>query len=184
MINYKSIGAEYITGAFLGGLALVISLLIGFISGNRMSLVFFRTVINTLLFTGIGIVCIFVIKKFVPEVYQVFSTLNDAENIEIKTEEFKDNTKAESSSTSEIASGINDMTEPETKSSLNHEDKELENEFNILDKQPAEFSDGSDFSSNDSNIENNTRGTVKNKSIKYEPKIAAQAIRTMMKKDE
>jgi hypothetical protein len=189
MINFRNIGVQYLTGILFGLFALVLSLLIGFLSGNRISLVIFRTFLNTFIFSLIGTGCIFIIKRFVPEIYQIISFSDDAENIEIKTEEISgksNSTRKKSkenpeSNSEELKQENPDSAENEMSLNEKRDDTELENEFNVLDKQPSGFS--SENSSNN-NSDNVSSKIIKDNSIKYEPKIAAQAIRTMMKKDE
>jgi hypothetical protein len=178
MINYKNIGVEYLTGALFGLFALLISLLIGFIAGNRITLIIFRTFLNTLIFSAIGAACIFIIKKFVPEMYQVISMSNGTESIEINTNDLSD--KAGSDNRVNV-SGAPENADVSSHEHGNREDSELENEFNAIDKQT---SGNSSFDMKGDNSDNISRDVIKDKTVRYEPKIAAQAIRTMMRKDE
>jgi hypothetical protein len=178
MINYKNIGVEYLSGALFGLFALVLSLVIGFIAGNKISLIFFRTFLNTLIFSVIGTGCVFVVKKFVPEMYQVISLSNDDENIEINTNDLA--VKPDNNNRENITANP-EMVSTSVNEQGNREDTELENEFNSLDK-PSSGNSSFDIKENDT--DNISHDIKKDKSNRYEPKIAAQAIRTMMKKDE
>ncbi len=70
---------------------------------------------------------------------------------------------------------------PDETLAVNREDAKLEREFNDIEKQPDDYS-SVDEGEKVSGI--NSHDVFKDKKIKYEPKIAAQAIRTMMKRDE
>ncbi len=181
MINLRNIDVEYLTGALFGAFALILSVLIGFISGNRISLILFRTFVNVILFSIIGTACMFVIKKFVPEIYQIIDSVNSAENVEVKSEELTNESVNEAENSNEIKSNINESAAQDIPSHDNRDDAELEREFSGVDKHPAEFS-SFDVKEKDLNII--SRDNQHDRRMKYEPKIAAQAIRTMMKKDE
>ena len=183
MINLKSIDIEYIICAAFGIIALIISLVIGAFSGNRAGLVFQRAFITAIIFTVIGFISIFIIKKYVPEVYQLITSGYDNEDLEIKAENpvNQDDKANISDEGAENKSELNNSTESEGSLKISREDTDLENEFTTLDKQSGE-----DYSLNAQQNNSNLfpKDAFKDKKIKYEPKIAAQAIRTMMKRDE
>ena len=61
-----------------------------------------------------------------------------------------------------------------------HKDEVLENEFNEIGEKREEDS----YSNRGNEPAVSSHSILDEKKIKYEPKIAAQAIRTMMKRDE
>ncbi|MBN2040966.1 MAG: hypothetical protein JW864_13055 [Spirochaetes bacterium] len=178
MVNYKNFAIEYITALIFGVLGLLLSLFAGFISGNKIISVFVRSVIITIGFAFIGYICLIIVKKFVPEIYQVFSNIN--ENKEVNLNNDRDNSKG-----SEIDSAENmpetSIAEADSGTETRVPDVELEDQFNTLEKEQA----GESFLSKDKvDAGTASKSFSREKNITYEPKIAAQAIRTMMKRDE
>lgn len=170
MINLKDIDIEYISSAIFGLTGLILSLFIGFISGNAISLVIIRALIITIIFSILGFACILIIKKYVPEIYKIFTSINNNEEVEIKPENLEEDIKDKKPI-------IDSSVSEEINLHEDKRDEELENEFNTFDNQSEEDSYASKRVVDSKNIFNE-------KKIKYEPKIAAQAIRTMLKRDE
>ncbi len=177
MINIGEINIEYKITILFGLGAMVLSFLIGLLAGNAILLVILRTLIFTCAFSAIGFAGLYVIKKYVPEMYEIFDSNYTGQgksysSVEENNEDVDMNMQEESAleSKDEIDDTKNetdDMNEgPVTTERVDISEsdihlKEIENENNRLD-----------FSGN----------TKQN--LKYEPKIAAQAIRTMMKRDD
>lgn len=177
MINFKSLDIEYITGLIFGVLGFVLSILIGFISGNNFVFIVVRSLIIAVIFSLIGYACLIIIKKFVPEIYHVFTSINENQEIDIN-KDISDVAEHESSIENIPEASAADIN---SESDLKIPDMDLENQFNTLEKDKSEESqvnaDGRDSAVISKNISSE-------KNIRYEPKIAAQAIRTMMKRDE
>ena len=185
MINVKNLQFEYKSGLVLGITGFVISLLLGFVSGNSIEVILFRVLIFTILFAFLGYGSFFIIKKYVPEIYQVFSALDNktehksntgntdesnekilTENIPETKEKQETSTESEVKPAQEFTELSNDIT-PEL--NVPDADKTLNDE--ILNSPVEEMN-------------KTAQKLLKDNNIKYEPKIAAQAIRTMMKRDE
>lgn len=160
MISIANI--EVKVGLVLALSAFVISPLVGIVSGISVLVVLIRTVVVTLIFFGLGFGALILIKKFVPEVYEILSS-----------------TPAAAQNPEEIETGV-DQPEEEFSSD-----------------SPEEFDDsgGPNESSYDPGIEPMAetgaagvgkmgRHILEEKNLKYEPKIMAEAIRTMMSRDD
>ncbi len=184
MKSLKDTNKEYLISAGIGLLGMVLSILIGILSGNNISTVIFRSVISVILLSLICFACIYVIKKYVPEIYEAINSARNSENSVVDVEdsagkavnkgENADRENANNTYPEESASSIPDMT-----AAVNREDSKLEREFTDIEKQAE----------NQSSINDNIPGKksgdfFRDRKINYEPKIAAQAIRTMMKRDE
>jgi hypothetical protein len=181
MIDLKKIDIKFVFSAVFGIIALILSVFAGIFSGNGLSTIIFRTFTNTILFSVIGFFCLLVFKKFVPEVYQIIESLNNPEvevNVNSSAKENEPGKAQDENKEYEdkgAQASISDNVSLET----SRNDKELESTFNTLEKDSYRNS-SSDM---DDNYTANKSGS-KDMKIKYEPKIAAQAIRTMLKKDE
>lgn len=170
MIDIKKISIEYKIAAVFGAVSFVISFLTGILAGNPAGAVIAKSLILTVVFTGIGYVSIFVLKRYVPEVYDIFSSgvLNqdDDGSVDIPDEGAEVVTEPEAGVAGEnldITDKSDEMPEPEK---LNRDDKETE--LHDISNEHVTTEEAKE----------------KEKIFKYEPEIAAQAIRTMMKRDE
>ncbi len=168
MINIKEINREYILSAIFGVSALILSFLIGFLAGNGIGPIIFRSVISMIVFSIIGFAGLYVIKRFVPEVYEIIDSGSTVQidDSDLSIEESEEVVDAEQQEAPPI--------EEEAKVT------DLDEEFSSEKKANVDDSD-LDLSSEE---ESPAPGTDLQEKIKYEPEIAAQAIRTMMKKDE
>ncbi len=176
MIDIKKIEIEFISGAAFGVAALLLSLLVGIFSGNSVGLVLLRAFFMTIGFSLLGFICILVLKKFVPEFYQLFHVINKNDSVDFKTEnvgiiEGNDMVKKQEAT---VAPGQDIPINEHQK------DEVLENEFSEIEKKREE----NFYSDNGEEPVLSSHNILDEKKIKYEPKIAAQAIRTMMKRDE
>ncbi len=86
MINLKNINKEYLISAGFGFFGLILSLLAGIFSGNKLFIIFFRAITTAILFSILGFICLFIIKKFVPEIYQIINSINNNEGSNVNTE--------------------------------------------------------------------------------------------------
>jgi hypothetical protein len=186
MINLKNINKEYLISTGFGFLGLILSLLAGIFSGNKLFIIFIRAITTVILFSILGYVCLFIIKKFVPEIYQIINSINNNEGSDVSIETSSDiideqgkNDNIENQDLVDLEAGGASITGATL--AVNREDAKLEREFNDVGKQPDDFSSINE----DEKVSGiNSHGVFKDNKIKYEPKIAAQAIRTMMKRDE
>jgi hypothetical protein len=72
---------EYRASAGAGVCALLLSSLLGFASGNDVPLVFLRAFVFSLVFAGIVFAGFVVLRRFVPELYEVFGAGDEAETV-------------------------------------------------------------------------------------------------------
>ncbi|MFW5808610.1 MAG: hypothetical protein ACOC2H_05055 [Spirochaetota bacterium] len=167
MISIRNI--EVKLGLIMGFSAFFLSPLIGIISDISLPVVLMRTVVLTFVFFGLGYGALFLIRRYVPEFYEV---LNTSGSIEERNPE-------------EIDTGM----QPETEGGIDDEAESTDAEDYSIGEMPAgrqyaapEYDSFS--SSASSGVEKMGRHILEEKGIKYEPKIMAEAIRTMMSKDE
>jgi hypothetical protein len=192
MIHLKNINTKYIISTGFGLLGLILSLFVGIFSGNGISAVFFRAFITAIIFSIVGFICLFIIEQFVPEIYQIVNSMNiENANVNVENTEsiITDNTEnVESNISNDNNENIKIGNIESDDSSISNEiltvkndDTQLERQFNTIEKQTDNYSSLNTDEKDSSTI---SRDILKDNRIKYEPKIAAQAIRTMMKRDE
>ena len=168
MTDFKKLNIEYKAAAVFGIGSFLLSVIASIFSGNSAGIILLRSVIFAVIFCVIGFASLYVMKKYVPEIYEIFNSgifgpgadsgMGNEEEIsdgEIGGEPDRGNAKAEEKD--KISSALDASDDIESESDLgaiddvsgaNNANKEMERMF------------------------------------KYEPEIAAQAIRTMMKKDD
>jgi hypothetical protein len=180
MISIRSISLWYKTAAVFSLLALVLSLITGFIAGIRWEVVLLRSAILMLVFAGIGFGASAILRKFVPEVYQLLSSLAGEGQAagsgepDIGMEEVG----AEMAGAGESAPAYDDasgVVPPEAPAG----------DFAELEKEGlAHYSTASGETAVHTRSGKLGKHILeKEKMAKYEPKIMAQAVRTMMIKD-
>lgn len=183
MISLKQISLEYKTSALLGCIALILSFLTGLIAGISWSVVILRTFILMLVFAAIGYGAATVLKIFVPEVYNLLVTSSaqgpkETPAKQSVTEPAADG-EAKSAPAEEEAAEIAAMPD------ISIAEAPAAESFKELEKENlAHFS-----TAKETGAVNTGAGKLgkhileKEKLAKYEPKIMAQAVRTMMSKD-
>ena len=157
-------------GAVFSAAAFLLTLLVGIISGVKFGVTIIRSLICIPVFFGIGFGIIFVIKTYVPEVYEMLVT----------------------SSSKEASSETRSLNQEEVE--IDHGEysegmEESKPEFTELsekdfDKYSTLGDDGLNTAFNASAGKMGKHIVVDEKFSSYEPKIMAQAIRTMMSKDK
>ncbi len=168
----KDLGLEFKAVLIFGGSALILSLTVGLIFGNDILNALFKALIMTLIFGAIGYGIIFIIKIFVPEIYEILNSPPESENSEAifqKTAEqtpVVDSTEVKSDDDKYIEESIDDTTEKEFKPFEETEFKKYESVEKMKEGKLGKHI------------------VVDEKKVKYEPKIVAEAIRTMMKRDK
>ena len=186
MVSLKNIKIEYTVSAGFGAAGFILSLIAGIFSGNAILSVFFKAFITAVIFSVLGFICLFIIKKFVPEMYQIICSIISKEDVNIDLEASDD--KIDEKSEFSVNQNGNIQNPEETEYpvfdggvSAKNEDAELESEFNSVGKNGDNYSS---LKTNEKDSVEISHDIFKESKIKYEPKIAAQAIRTMMKRDE
>ena len=186
MVSLKNINIEYTLSAGFGAAGLVLSLLTGLFSGNEIPVIFLKAFITAIIFVILGYICLFIIKKFVPEIYQIICLINSNEelNIDVEASDDKIDQKSEININQNKNFGDTDISGSpgfDRGVSVKSEDTELESEFNSVGNNGDNYSS---LKTNEKDSVEISHNAFKESNIKYEPKIAAQAIRTMMKRDE
>ena len=194
----KNISVEYKATAFFGMCALVLSFLIGIIAGVSGAVVAVRSVVLTVVFSVLGFAVVAIIKKFVPEVYALISKGPGTSSIDVNIE---DNAEGETASTGpEFNQGISEE-EPAGEPEIESEPVEtaassslaVKSEFSEFkdDDFPKMHSTGGSADSGLNVTLNSSESKkfgkhimVQDEFFQYEPKVMAEAVRTMMKKDE
>ena len=178
MISLNNINLEYKSAVIFGSAALLLSLLIGLISGVRWNVVMLRSLALTAVFGIIGFGVSFILKKYVPEVYGLASSMlslpsgNHAEEAAAGPDEMSD-IEARDIGESEVP------TEPASTAAAAPEFKEFDKE----ELSHYSTTPGGAGSINTKSGKLGKHILESEKLAKYEPKVMAQAVRTMMSKD-
>jgi hypothetical protein len=168
MLQMREISFEYRFSASLALVALVLSLATGVMAGNSMAQAMLKSVILGFVFLGIGYIAMFVLKRYVPEIYE---SLNAPSGRADDLRGVPDAVSVDGAAGDE-AEGPADVKKPEKL-----DEAELTSGF-------APFKEDS-FDKYSTKPEKGGLGKhlFEEKKIKYEPKIMAEAIRTMMSRD-
>ena len=183
MFDIHSIEFDYKFPAGIGVLACVLSILIGLISGVNISTVIIRSLIITPVFFGIGYAVVSVLRKFVPEIYEALNVKNrtgDDFKIEEKGGDFAFNDHAPQKTADEM---------PDVSQAEKHNRTSSDKDFSeIRDDSYPKYEH-----STESDVQANSKGKsgkmgkhiLKREELaQYEPKLMAEAVRTMMQKDD
>ncbi len=180
MAKLKELSFEFRSGLFFGVVALVLSFLTGISAGVDFSVTVIRSLIMTPVFIAVGYGVIVVIQKKVPELYEILAGRND---VSVDAEDSVD-----------INEGISGVDE----SDFSAED----GEDSIASTEPDENTGFTEFKNNDydrlSSVDDSTPEggpntgngkmgkhiIVEDQFNSYEPKLLAEAVRTMMSKDK
>ncbi|MCL2025947.1 MAG: hypothetical protein FWG92_03985 [Leptospirales bacterium] len=153
----KGINPEYKVAAVFAFAAMFVSLLTGVISGVKFGAVLLRTFFSILFFAGLGFGVFFVVKKYVPEFFEL-NTEDDPANIDLQP----------------VEGG-----EPEVFTEFSGADFPNLNEAKSDIEAPSGSAEA--FSGN---LDLGRHIVKENSDFPYEPEIMAQAVRTMMNKDD
>jgi len=171
MIGLENLNLEYKSGAFFAIFAFVLTLIAGIAGNLDASVIIIRILISLPLFALIGYGVIYVLKLYVPEVYELLTSM---QGLKERPEPGEMELETAAGSDSEIEETQAEKTQEEfteTKTS----------DYEHLDTPVTTAMDDS------LNISQGKMGkhvVVNEKFVKYEPKVMAQAVRTMMRKDE
>ncbi len=183
MISLKSLGIEYKAGAVIGIAALVLSLMIGLAVGNEFLYSIGRSFFFAVLFAVLGFGGAFLLKKYVPEVFQLvepgdtLKTVETSESVEV----IADNQGAGGYASSAPVNSDERAGGAESASSKGDDSPRFEPLSDYVKNEAGdETLDALDAGSS----EKMGKHIFKNKKVSYEPKILASAIRTMMSKDQ
>lgn len=177
MIQFGELGIELKSGILFSIFAFLSSILAGLAGGVPAGMIFFRGLIIAPVFFVVGFGIILVIKKFVPEVYEILS------NLKASSEDSADKMEI-SVDTSETANdGYSDRNDSGF-SEFTEKDYERLQTIRDSDKSQAVTDTDLDGVLNTSGVKLGKHIIVDNQLNSYEPKLMAQAIRTMMSKDK
>lgn len=167
---------EHRVAAILGIAGLVLSIVVGFGAGIGADVVFLRAVLFGLIFAGIGFGGVFVLKKYVPELYDSFAGLSSSGDQAVTGDQ---GTAAEPGGASIGGDRVDEveMAEPVAAAAGNAPEAGGFSDLSV-DGMPH-------FSTKGAAADGKLGKHVveKDTMVHYEPKIMAQAIRTMMGKD-
>lgn len=160
---------ELKSAALFGLTALVLSFVTGMASGNSLGYALFKSSIITLVFGAIGYGAVVVLRRFVPELIEI---LGPAAAPEDGTDAV---VSAPGEGTDEGQPGA-DQGDKEKKP-----DAGLEKEF-----EPLKSGDLKSYTSGPAPLDGKMgkHFVSEQKTVKYEPKIIAEAIRTMIRRDD
>ncbi len=201
--SIKNLEFEYKAALIMGSGAIVLSILIGLASGVSALTLLIRSLIVLPVFAGMGFGASTVIKKFVPELYEVLNLKSDESVPDVGIKEKDSETAGKSADffekNSEDSGKVS--TEPDRKVSESSFQEFSKSDFPKVEESNAEESGNQSVDSYlDSGIETGPAASKKTGSNsgdgslgkhivmaesfgKYEPKIMAQAIRTMLKRE-
>jgi len=167
MIKFDELGIELKSGIVFAVLALVLSLIAGFAGGVPSGMVLFRSLVITPVFFVVGFGLILVIKKFVPEVYEILLNLKVAEDPAEKVDITVDSSMSGNEDFSEKSdTGFSEFTEKDYDRLQSVNDSGLDSALSTSDGKLGKHI------------------IVQNQFNSYEPKLMAMAIKTMMSKDK
>lgn len=177
MMRFGELGIELKSGILFSLLAFIFSIIAGFAGSVPVSMIFFRVLVITPVFFIVGFGIILVIKKFVPEIYEEMSNLkalseDAAEKVEISLDP-EENSVDEASDKSD--SGFSEFTE---------KDYERLQTVKDSDKLQTVNDSGLDGVLHTSGGKLGKHLIVESQLSNYEPKLIAQAVRTMMSRDK
>jgi hypothetical protein len=190
MVSLGSLKIEYKTGAVMGMTALVLSLIIGLIVGNEFLYSLGRAFFFGVLFASLGFGVVLVVRKFVPDLF--VSVVGEGD--QIRPVDVSENVEI-----GEGVSGSGPVSMSETDGSYQGSPAvEAAADTGNDDISTADFEPlGDYYKKQQLSAEQLDPGTPKSgsrkkmgrhlleeKGVKYEPKIMAEAIRTMMSKDK
>ena len=167
MLHVNEIGIELKSGIFFSFTALIFSIIAGLAGKVPGSMIFFRSLIIIPFFFGVGFGIIIIMKRFVPEIYELLS------NLKLSKEE-----------TQQDEINIDSISADEGESSEKPDQEFSEFTEKDYDRLRTVNDSGLDSSLNSSDAKLGRHVIIENEMSGYEPKIMAQAIRTMMSKDK
>jgi len=191
IIDFKRIPVEARSALVMGLMAFLVTFIVSLLAGNSPVLIVGRTFIMTFIFAVIGLAAMIILKQFVPEVYNVFAGGIKTDTISGEPEDAVRDSGIPEQNAGE-GTGNKYSTDAEYNSLAEGEDSaESEKTANESDVHDEVFTplDKDDYPRAASG-QNTSSGQMgkhiihDDKKVKYEPKIMAEAIRTMMGRDK
>ncbi len=179
MSQLSGLSIEYRSGLFLGLVALVLSFVTGLLSGIGFTVILIRSLIMVPAFIAVGYGAMIVLKKYVPELYDVLSSMKKEYASEI--EETGAGIYGSDDETYDSSGDINSYDGDE-----GYSEKEGDNFDRLNTINDSGLDD--EFSGDAVNTSAGKMGkhvVVNESQFKgYEPSLMAEAVRTMMSKDK
>ncbi len=178
LTQIKYLGIELKVTFFFGVTSLILSLLVGLLAGNGIGNALVTSLTMMLVFSVLGYAIVFVLKRFVPEVFETLQSSQPAEEMPAAGGRFERN----------IGDGGEEVREMQSETVSEEQDLaglEGPKRSTGIDFEPMDKAELKRFNSR-ADVSEGKMGkhiVVNEKKIKYEPKIVAEAIRTMMKRD-
>jgi hypothetical protein len=173
MLKLEGLGIETKAGLLFGVTGFVLSFITGFVSGVSFSVVIIRSVITVLVFSGIGFAVLMILKKFVPEMYEILASSGNSEEAAVhepdlnRSERYSDNNGLSESLDDETPSSeFREMDDQSYERLTSVEDQGLNSELNVSEGKMGKHI------------------IMQDEFNGYEPKLIADAVRTMMSKDK
>jgi hypothetical protein len=171
MTLFKNLSMEYKASLLFALCALVVSLILGAVFGIGAGTVFMRSLILTIVFAGLGFGVIAVLKRYVPELYSLLNEMNAAPARAEGADEADANARDEAKAKN--AEGPAEESEGENSGKTFNE---------LSDEDFTKLTSNVDGAGSDRKMGKHI--IANEKIVSYEPKIMAQAVRTMMRRDE
>jgi hypothetical protein len=167
MVRISELGIELKSGIFFCITALVLSIIAGLAGKVPGGMIFFRSLVIIPVFFGVGFGVVMILKKFVPEIYELITNLKQPKE-EIQQQEIIIDTPPDDSgeSSEKPDQEFSEFTEKDYDRLQTINDSGLESSFHSSDGKLGKHV------------------IVESQMSGYEPKVIAQAIRTMMSKDK
>ncbi len=183
MMQMSELSLEFKSSALFGALAFLLSLTIGLFAGNSVGQIAFRTFLLTAVFTAIGYGAIYVLRRFVPEVFELLGSQSapagEEEGAELPElgkdsgEETPGEAAAESAGEDEAAPAAEGKTaEPIDEAAMSE------------GFTPFKQGDFATYATAQPEKGKMGKHILEAKKMKFEPKIMAEAVRTMMSRDK
>jgi len=168
MIQFGELAVEIKSGILFSVFAFISSIIAGLAGSVPVGMVFLRTLIIIPVFFVVGFGIVLIIKKFVPEIYEILSNMGiSSEDSSEKVEIVSDSSEGQGEEfTEKDNSGFSEFTEKD------------------YDRLQTVKDSGLDNALHGSGTKLGKHIIVENQLNSYEPKLMAQAIRTMMSKDK
>jgi hypothetical protein len=183
MVSIDSLKIEYKAGAVLGGTALILSSIVGMAAGNTVLYTFGRALFLGIVFAFLGTGLTLLLRKYVPELFEAFREGSFGD-----TAVPADGTPKEEPSTFSAGVSSFDASSPVTSTDVSSPDSsggENTSEFVPLgDFAAGQKQYGDEHLDTAKGSRSTGKHLLEEKGMKYEPKIIAEAIRTMMSKDQ
>ena len=171
MRYFEELGIEFKSGLFFSIIAFVLSIVAGLIGSVPSGMIVIRSLVVIPLFFLVGFGALNIIKKFVPEVYEAISNFGS-------TEEYDSAGDGDISSDNSEAAGENSENREEKFTEFTAKDYSKLNSVNS-----SNSSNGNELNTSGGNLGKHIIVDKASNGYGYEPKVMAEAIRTMMSKE-